>query len=213
MFCEKCGTRVDDGQPFCPNCGNRLSVPETAPASAAAPAAPADPGLGQIPGTGFVAPAPAPRKALKLPSLGGLTDKFNSLKGMKQIYYGCSFCLLILCFILSLLKVYYVKGGAAFGLATGASWLLVLSNILFTLSVTFFLLDAFGKFSFKWLRFFIAGSAVLILFLFVIVWIAGVDVFGYTTSVRLSVGGWFFLIFQAGLSAVTILYILEKNKS
>ncbi|MBQ9373983.1 MAG: zinc-ribbon domain-containing protein, partial [Oscillospiraceae bacterium] len=23
MFCEKCGTRVDDGQPFCPNCGNR----------------------------------------------------------------------------------------------------------------------------------------------------------------------------------------------
>ncbi|MBQ2144182.1 MAG: zinc ribbon domain-containing protein, partial [Oscillospiraceae bacterium] len=26
MFCEKCGTRVDDGQPFCPNCGNRLGA-------------------------------------------------------------------------------------------------------------------------------------------------------------------------------------------
>lgn len=27
MFCELCGTRVDDGTPFCPNCGNRLSDP------------------------------------------------------------------------------------------------------------------------------------------------------------------------------------------
>ena len=39
-------------------------------------------------------------------------------------------------------------------------------------------------------------------------WISGVE--GY--SVHLSVGGWFFLIFQAGLTAVSILYLLERKK-
>lgn len=193
MFCEKCGTRVDDGQPFCPNCGNRLSAP--------APTAPVNQGF---------APAPAARPVRNAPSFGGLLDKFNSLQGNEKIFYGCTCGLLVLNFILSLLDVY--SSGSAFPMAYGASWLLVISNILFTLSITFFLLDYFDKFSFKFLWFFIAGSAALILLLFIITWIAGVSVMGYTTSVRLSVGGWFFLIFQAGLTAVSILLLLEKQK-
>ena len=39
MFCDKCGTKVDDGQPFCPNCGNRLGASQPAPQTN--PAAPA----------------------------------------------------------------------------------------------------------------------------------------------------------------------------
>lgn len=246
MFCEKCGTRVEDGQPFCPNCGNRLAAPAApvppvntgapgnpgVPEGAAAPVnpgiptgsfAPANPGVptgsfaqtnpGVNPApTGFAAAPRAPRQPLKLPALGGLTDKFNSLSGLKQIYYGLTLCLLAICFVFSLLKVFYVKGGTPFGLPTGASWLMVLSNVLFTLCVTFYLLDACGAFRFKWLKFFIAGSAALILFLYVIVWIAGVNVLGFTTSVRLTVGGWFFLILQAALCAVSVLYIIEDRK-
>ena len=30
MFCEKCGTQVNDGQAFCSNCGNRLAVAQPA---------------------------------------------------------------------------------------------------------------------------------------------------------------------------------------
>ena len=30
MFCEKCGAQVEDGQPFCPNCGNRLGASQNA---------------------------------------------------------------------------------------------------------------------------------------------------------------------------------------
>ena len=202
MFCENCGTRVDDGQPFCPNCGSKMPVPE-------APAAPANPAPEASVNAGYVPPvAPA---AKTLPSFGGLLDKFNALQGLEKIYYGCTFGLLILCFILSLLKVFGVSFYGAstnFSLASGAPWLLVLSTILFTLCITFFLLDYFDKFTFKFLWYFIAGAAALIFVLFVIKWISGVE--GY--SVHLSVGGWFFLIFQAGLTAVSILYLLERKK-
>ena len=37
MFCDRCGTKVDDNQPFCPNCGTRL-------ASAPAPGGMVEPG-------------------------------------------------------------------------------------------------------------------------------------------------------------------------
>ena len=95
MFCEKCGTRVDDGQPFCPNCGNRLAEP-------AAPTAPVNPGF-------TPAPAAAPVKAA--PDLGGLLGKFNSLQGLEKIFYPIVGGLLVLCFILSLLKVFSYYGG------------------------------------------------------------------------------------------------------
>ena len=44
MFCEKCGTRVEDGQPFCPNCGNRLAAP-AAPVPPVNTGAPGNPGV------------------------------------------------------------------------------------------------------------------------------------------------------------------------
>lgn len=202
MFCEKCGTRVEDGQPFCPNCGNRLAAPE-APAAPAAPAAaaPVNPGLGEIPAAPVV--APAPKKALKLPSLGGLTDKFNAQEGLAQIFYGCIGCLLIVCFILSLLKV-FKPGSVGVQYAYASPFFTSVFAVLFTLAITFFVMDALGKFSFKWLWFFIAGAAALILIVFIITWI---DV-----ESKLSVGGWFFLLFQAGLTAVSILYLLWKDK-
>ncbi|MBO4211523.1 MAG: zinc-ribbon domain-containing protein [Oscillospiraceae bacterium] len=220
MFCEKCGTQIDDGQPFCPNCGNRLSTPAT-PESAAAPAAiptpaasaaPVNPGMsGSISTAPAYTPASPGKAGLKLPSFGGLFDKFNAMQGMKQIYYGCTFLLLVLCFVFSLLKV-YAQGGS-FSMASGASWLFLISNILFTVCIGLFLLDYFDKYSCKFLDLLIAGSAALILVLFIITWIAGVSVLGFTSSVHLTVGGWFFLIFQAGLTAVSILYILEKKKN
>ena len=187
MFCEKCGTRVDDGQPFCPNCGNRLSAPAAPAAPNPAAAAP-------------VAPRPAARPA---PSFGGLLDKFNAMQGLEKIFYGCTLGLLVLCFILSLVKVYSVYG-TGISMAYAAPWLLVISNILFTLSITFFVLDYFDKFSFKFLWFFIAGAAALIFLMFFIDWLS--------LGVSVSVGGVFFLIFQAGLTAVAILLLLEKLK-
>ena len=190
MFCEKCGTRVDDGQPFCPNCGNRLS----APAVPAAPAAPVNPGFNPM-------PAAKPMKAA--PSMGGLLDKFNALQGLEKIYTACTFGLLVLCFILSLVKVYSVYG-TGFSLAYAAPWLLVISNILFTVSIGLFLLDYFDKFTFKFLWFFLAAAAALIFLLFFIDWLS--------LGVAISVGGVFFLIFQAGLTAVTVLLLLEKLK-
>ncbi len=214
MFCEKCGTRIDDGAPFCPNCGNRVGASEAAPAPEASPAssapmgtAPVNPGLNNIPAAPAFQPA-APRAGLKLPSCGGLFDKFNNMKGLGQIFYGCTCILLVLCFIFSLLRLFSVYG-QGISLALGAPWLLVISNILFTLCITFFLLDYFDRFSLKGLWLLIVGSAGLIFLLFLIKWIAGIE--GY--SVHLSVGGWFFLLFQAGLTAVSVLYLLEKKKN
>ena len=214
MFCEKCGTKIEDGQPFCPNCGNRMAEP----AAPEAPAAPVNPGANNIPAGTYAAPAAsafqapaALKKPLKLPALGGLTDKFNAKEGLEQIYYGCIGVLLVVCMILSLLKV-FANSGVAFSLGFGPTWLFFISTVLFTLCITFYVMDALDKFSFKWLWYSIAGSAALILLLYVIVWIAGVNLMGYTTSVHLSVGGWFFLIFQAGLTAVSILYRLELKK-
>ena len=234
MFCEKCGTKIEDGQPFCPNCGNRLADPvapaapaqpeaPAAPAapvnpemnnspagSYAAPAAPVNPGLNNIPAGTYAAPAAAavkapaaPKKPLKLPALGGLTDKFNSMEGLGQIFYGCIGVLLVVCFILSLLKVFTAYGATGPMYAGGAFFTTVIV-VLFTLSITFYLLDAFGKFSFKWLWFFIAGAAVLILLIFFIMWL--------DLGVKLSVGGWFFFLLQIGLTAVAVLNLLEQMK-
>ena len=85
MFCEKCGTRVDDGQPFCPNCGNRLDAAAPTP----------------NPAVGFAA-APAPQqKASRKSSLGGLTGKFST----KQIFVAATCFLLVLGLLMSWCKV------------------------------------------------------------------------------------------------------------
>ena len=101
------------------------------------------------------------------------------------------------------MKVYSVYG-TGFSLAYAAPWLLVISNILFTVSIGLFLLDYFDKFTFKFLWFFLAAAAALIFLLFFIDWLS--------LGVAISVGGVFFLIFQAGLTAVTVLLLLEKLK-
>lgn len=227
MFCEKCGTRVDDGLAFCPNCGNRLSVPaaqeaapqKEAPVEAAAPSKPAQPApaaqsaaasAGAAPAS--AAAASAPKKPIKLPSLGGLTDKFNKQKGNAQIYYGSICLLLVVCCVLSLLKV-FTHSGTAFSLGFGPTWLFFISTVLFTLSITFFVLDALGKFTFRRIWLFIAMASALILILYVLVWISGVKLMGLAVSVHLTVGGWFFLILQLALVAVTILYMIERKKN
>ena len=209
MFCEKCGTRVDDGQPFCPNCGNRLSAP-AAPAAPEAQPAPAantasvNPGLNNIPVTPVFTASAAPKQPLKLPALGGLTDKFNSLEGLGQIFYGCTGILLLVCFILSLLRVFSLGGYGSAPMAGGSIFFANVLTVLFTLCITFYLQDAFGKFSFKWLWFFIAGAAALILLIFIIMWI--------DSGCSLTVGGWFFFIFQIALTALAILFLLEQLK-
>ncbi len=180
MFCEKCGTRVDDGQPFCPNCGNRMS--EGAPAEAQKAAAPARP---------------------VVPSAGGLLGKFNAMQGLEKIFYPIVGCLLVLSFLLSLLKVFSIGYGSV-QFAYGSPFFATVITVLFTLSITFFVLDYFDKFTFKRLWFFVAAAAVVMLLLFVIVWI--------DTETSLSAGGWLCLISLVGLTVTSIMLLLQKMK-
>ena len=79
-----------------------------------------------------------------------------------------------------------------------------LITVLLTLCITFFVQDYFDKFTFKWLWFFVAGAMTLILILFIILWI--------DSEVKLSVAGWFFFIFQLGLTGCSIMLLIEKMK-
>ncbi len=186
MFCEKCGTQVDATQPFCPNCGNRIAAPE---------------------------PTPEKHGGSKLTLKGPLFEKFNAMEKMEQLYYLITVCLLPVCFILSMLKVYYPSKDAAVSLAVGAAWLLVFATIYFTVAIGLVILEHLGKLEGKWIWFFIAGGAAAILVMYLLTWIAGIDVmYELTMSTKLSVGGWFFLIFQAGLTASSILLLIEKLK-
>lgn len=195
MFCEKCGTRIDDGAPFCPNCGNRMTDAKITPA-ADRNLPPAEP------------VAPAGQKARSpVNQATGYVNNLLDKHGREKIYHLATCCLLVICFILSLLKVYQVYG-TAFSMADGAPWLLVISNILFTVMLGLALLDYLQEYSFKPLWLLIPAASCLILVLFIIKWIAGVEGF----SISLSVGGWFFLILQAALVAVSILLLLEKKK-
>ena len=181
MFCEKCGTRVDDGQPFCPNCGNRMS--ESAPAEAQG-AAPAHPVMGN-------------------PSVDGLLNKVNGVQGLEKILQPILCGVFVLSFLLSLLKVFSIGYGSV-QFAYGSPFFSTVMNVLFTLSITFLVLDFLNKFTFKWLWFFLTGAAVLLLLIFVIVWI--------DCSTKLSVGGWFFLISLVGLIPCSVLLLLQKLK-
>jgi hypothetical protein len=186
MFCENCGTRVEDGQPFCPNCGKRMG----APASNAAPA-----------NSGYGAPASS-RPVRPMSNSGGLLGKFNAMQGLEKIFFPIFGGLLVLNFLLFLLPSYYY--GTTIAMSRGYPFWSALITILLTLCLTFFVQDYFDKFSFKWLWIMIAAAMVLILLLFIILWI--------DSEVKLSVFGWFFFIFQIGLAGSSIMLLLEKMK-
>lgn len=195
MFCDNCGTRVEDDQPFCPNCGKRMG-------GAPVQSAPVNPDF-----SATVTPRPARAASYS----GGLLGKFNEMSGLEKIFYPIVGGLLVLCFFLSMLKVYKYSG-EAFGMGLGPTWLYTISTIYFTLSITFFVLDYFDKLSFKWLWFFVAGGALALFLAFVIVWIAGVSLMGYVVNPRLSVGGWFYFLFQLGLTGCSIMLVVLKIK-
>ena len=184
MFCDNCGTRVEDGQPFCPNCGKRMG------------------------GGASNAPASAPRPAYGnsrpvRSASGGLLGKFNDLQGLEKIFYPIVGGLLVLNFILLLLPIYSAYSTSV-AMSRGYPFWTALITVLLTLCITFFVQDYFDKFSFKWLWFFVAGAMTLILILFIILWI--------DSEVKLSVAGWFFFIFQLGLTGCSIMLLIEKMK-
>ena len=199
MFCENCGTRVEDGQPFCPNCGNKMPVPEAPaapvnpdPAPAAAPAA----------APGYIPPAPPVKAPV---STDGQFGKLNAMPIMEKILFLCTAGLLVTCALLSCFKVFfYAYGGYYYHMETASHFFSRVITVLFTLSITFFVLDYFDWFNLKILWFFLAGAAVTIFMIFIIMWI--------DFSKSLTVGGWLFLLLQSGLCAATIMMLIEKLK-
>ena len=117
MFCEKCGASVDNGQPFCPNCGNRLGDASVSAATQA---------------------SAAPAASL---SLRDVLGKISAMQGNAKLFYAGTGGLFILCFLLSLTKVF---SASTFGytvtapLAGGSNLLANLITVLFTLGITFF---------------------------------------------------------------------------
>ena len=194
MFCENCGTRVDDGAPFCPNCGSKMPVPE-------APAAPVNPSPEPAPAPGFVppaAPAPAPKAA------GGIFGKLGAMSVMEKIFFLCTCGLFLTSVLFSLFRVFYSPYIGALPMESGSVFFTRIITVLFTLSIAALVLDYLDKFSFKWLWFFITGAAATIFTIFLIMWIAS----GY----RLSVGGWLFLLLLMSLVAAAVLLLIEKLK-
>ena len=199
MFCENCGTRVEDGQPFCPNCGNKMPVPE----APAAPAAPDNPGFDpNAAAPGYIPPA-APVQAPK--STSGIFGKLNAMSVMEKILFLCTCGLLVTCVLVSLFRVLYsTYTGNFYPMEAGSVFFSRIITVLFTLSITFLVLDYFDWFNLKFLWFCIAGAAATIFLLFLIIWIES----GY----RLSLGGWLFLLLLSALVAATVLMLIEKLK-
>lgn len=186
MFCENCGTRVEDGQPFCPNCGKRMGGP--APSNAA-PA-----------GSGFGASS---RPVRPVSNSGGLLGKFNTMQGLEKIFFPIVGGLLIVCYILSFVRIYdagYLSTTMGFPYPV---WALLFTTLL-AVSIAFFVLDYFDKFSFKWLWLFITCAVALDLILFIILWA--------DSSAKLSAGGWIAFIFHILLAGSSVFLMLEKMK-
>ena len=194
MFCENCGTRVEDGQPFCPNCGNKMPVPE-------APAAPVNPNPAPAAAPGYIPPA-APVKAPK--ATGGFFGKLNAMPMMEKILFLCTAGLLVTCAFLSLFRLLYNPYYGGIHLESASNFLARIITVLFTLSITFLVLDYFDWFNFKFLWFFLAGAAATIFLLFLIIWIA--------SGRFLSVGGWLFLLLQSALTAAAVMLLIQKLK-
>lgn len=211
MFCENCGARVDDGQPFCPNCGNRLGAPAAKPAPAPA----------YNPNPGYTAPAPRAPKAPRAPT-GSILDRFLGMPVLNKIFTLCTLGLLFLGMIMSWLKVYghresiTVWGSTSsyhvhWHLSEGTgTWLLLITAILTTLAIVGLILWLIGKLDTKFVFIFAGGVAGLIFTLLVIKWIAGTN----SISSHLSVGGWFWFFSEMGACATGILnfFLMPKNR-
>ena len=185
MFCDNCGTRVEDGQPFCPNCGKRMGGGPSG-ASASAPR-----------------PTFGNSRPVRPASSGGLLGKFNDLQGLEKIFYPIVGGLMVLNFILLLLPIYSLYSSSISMIRAYPFWS-ALILVLLTLCITFFVQDYFDKFTFGWLWIFIAAVAVVTLILYIILWA--------DSGCKLSVAGWFYFIFQIGLSGCSIMLLLEKMK-
>lgn len=186
MYCENCGARIEDDQPFCPNCGKRVGP------SVASSAASSNPGKA------------APRPARAVSNTDGLLDKYHNMPGQEKIFYPLVVGLLVVCFILSLTKI-FDAGFFSFTMGTGYPFFSSLFNTLLTLSITFLVLDYFDKFTFRFLWIFITAVSVLLLILFVILWI--------DSGVKLSVGGWLSLLSHAGLTGCSVILFLQKKQN
>ena len=234
MFCEKCGTRVDDGQPFCPNCGTRLGAQP-------APAAPAR-------------PAPRPASALG----GGLLANLNGMTTLKKIFVLALLGLLILGLVMSWLKVLGhvdsdrvadLKAGFAIAKRSGiyssselkemeeaidaahthyylheahGSWLLILTSMLSPLAIAIVVLYILGKIDNPIYLLIVAGIAATIWLLLLIKWIAGkTEVDEYRNKVvsthitlHLSFAGWLMLLSEMGAAALAALtFFFDKKKA
>lgn len=238
MFCEKCGTRVDDGQPFCPNCGTRLGAQP-------APAAPAR-------------PAPRPASALG----GGLLANLNGMTTLKKIFVLALLGLLILGLVMSWLKVlghvdservadlkaelakakrsdYYSSSELkeleeemeeALDAAhmhfylheAHGSWLLILTSMLSPLAIAIVVLYILGKIDNPIYLLIVAGIAATIWLLLLIKWIAGyTEVYEYRSkevsthiTVHLSFAGWLMFLSEMGAAALAALtFFFDKKKA
>ena len=187
MFCENCGTRVEDGQPFCPNCGKRMGGP--APSNAA----PAN--------SGFGAPAPS-RPVRPVSNSGGLLGKFNAMPLLQKIFYPIVGGLLIICYILSFVRIFDYALFTAPMAFPYPVWAMLFTTLL-AVSIAFFILDYFDKFSFEWVWYCIVGATTLLLILFIIIWPA--------SDLSLTAGGIFAFIFHILLFGCSIAYLVVKK--
>lgn len=188
MFCENCGTRVEDGQPFCPNCGKRMGGP--APSNAA----PVN--------SGFGAPAPS-RPVRPVSNSGGLLGKFNAMQGLEKIFFPIVCCLLIVCYFLSFIRIYDASLLTLSMSTRYPIWALLFTTLM-ALSIAFIILDYFDKFSFAWLWYAVVGVAFFLLALFAILW--------GDSGVKLTVGGWFAFVFHICLFGCSIVLMIGKMK-
>ena len=184
MFCDNCGTRVEDGQPFCPNCGKRMGGGASNASAASA-----------RPAYGNSRPAARP-----VSNSGGLLGKFNDMQGLEKIFFPIVLCLWIASFVLSTLHTF--KYGLSY-----VQWNPLLSIIAvgcLTHAITFIVLDYFDKFTFKGLWLFNLIAAFVVLVVFAINWI--------DLESKLTAGGWIFFFLQIGLFGCSIMLMLEKMK-
>ena len=212
MFCENCGTRVEDGQPFCPNCGTRLG----------APAAQSNP----VPT--YTAPAPRAPKAPRAPT-GSILDRFMGMPVLNKIFTLCTLGLLLIGMIMSWLKVFGKSVSQSYWGETvkfhehahlsevTGTWLLVITAILSTLAIAALILWLIGKLDTKFVFIFAGGVAGLIFLMLVIKWIAGSDtmkVINGKAGMHLSVAGWFWFFAEMGACATGILnfFMMPKNR-
>ena len=198
MFCEKCGARVDDGQPFCPNCGNRMGAP--------APAAP-----------GFKPARPARPIAAK----GGMD------LGKMLMLIGIGLLVLTLVLTLfkgGATITHNVRNADGNGTHNETTFTRIdnfENRIILMSAVMFLLFSLFGVFKNRMLGMILACSAAF-LFFFNVLRVAlaigdnnqtpATEGAQYTTS-ALSVWGWFTLIFALGAVAVCILAALSEMKN